>query len=146
MLEQFKVPKQDQVRITESSLRTTVAAIFEKMGLTPDDAADGADVLVTADLSFISLCQVLKKLVEIARPGGRLLVMVKPQFELAPHDVGKGGVVRDPKKRDQAVARVRQTGQDLGMVCLGESESVLPGPKGNLERFLLFITPDELYL
>ena len=50
MLERFKVPKADQVRVPESSLRETVAAIFEKMGVTAGDSAIGADVLVTADL------------------------------------------------------------------------------------------------
>ena len=50
MLERFKVPKADAVRVPESSLRETVAAIFEKMGVTAGDSAIGADVLVTADL------------------------------------------------------------------------------------------------
>ena len=51
MLDQFKVPADDQVRVPEQSLRRTVTAIFEKMGETPEDAATGADVLVTTDLN-----------------------------------------------------------------------------------------------
>jgi L-2-hydroxycarboxylate dehydrogenase (NAD+) len=50
MLERFKVPKKDEVRIPQESLRRTVAAIFEKMGVSPEDAAEGADVLVMTDL------------------------------------------------------------------------------------------------
>ena len=50
MLERFKVPKKDQVRVPHNSLHHTVAAIFEKVGLSPEHAAEGADVLVTADL------------------------------------------------------------------------------------------------
>ena len=50
MLDRFKVPKSDEVRVPESSLRETVAAIFEKMGVAPDDAVLGADVLISTDL------------------------------------------------------------------------------------------------
>ena len=50
MLERFKVPHEDEVRVPESSLRETVAAIFEKMGVTPEDAAEAADVLTSTDL------------------------------------------------------------------------------------------------
>ncbi|MBI3327412.1 MAG: hypothetical protein HYZ81_12020, partial [Nitrospinae bacterium] len=50
ILERFKVPHADEIRVPEQSLRRTVTAIFEKMGLSPEDAAEGADVLVTTDL------------------------------------------------------------------------------------------------
>ena len=53
MLERFKVPLEDQVRVPHDSLRETVAAIFEKMGVVPEDAAEGADVLVTTDLRAV---------------------------------------------------------------------------------------------
>ncbi len=92
--------------------------------------------LVTADVSFISLRLVLPKLIELAKPGGRLLLMVKPQFELERKDV-RGGVVRDPVKREAAVRSVRNAAQALGLRLLGECDSVLAGPKGNVERFLL---------
>jgi 23S rRNA (cytidine1920-2'-O)/16S rRNA (cytidine1409-2'-O)-methyltransferase len=93
--------------------------------------------LVTADLSFISLRKVLEPLVALLRPGGRLLCLVKPQFELEREQVGKGGVVRDPELRALAAWRVRDAALALGLEVEGEAESVLPGPKGNLERFLL---------
>ena len=94
--------------------------------------------LVTADLSFIALRTVLPRLLELVRPGGRLLVLVKPQFELERADVGSGGVVRDPERREAAGQAVRAEGEKLGLRVLGEQESVLPGPKGNRERFVLF--------
>jgi 23S rRNA (cytidine1920-2'-O)/16S rRNA (cytidine1409-2'-O)-methyltransferase len=93
--------------------------------------------LVTADVSFISLRTVLPKLVELTRPGGRLLVLVKPQFELERKAAPKG-VVRDPELRARAVREVRQAGAALGLTPLGEAESPLAGPKGNREVFLLF--------
>lgn len=97
--------------------------------------------LVTADLSFISLRLVLPALVDLARPGGRLLLLVKPQFELERGAVGKGGVVRDPELRARAVREVREAAERAGLRVLGEAESVLPGPKGNREVFLLLEKP-----
>lgn len=93
--------------------------------------------LVTADVSFISLKLVLPRLRALVRPGGRLLVLVKPQFELERRAAPKG-VVRDPELRARAVREVREAAQALGLAPLGESESALAGPKGNREVFLLF--------
>ena len=93
--------------------------------------------LVTADVSFISLKVVLPRLRALVRPGGRLLVLVKPQFELERRAAPKG-VVRDPELRARAVREVREAAEALGLVALGESESALAGPKGNREVFLLF--------
>jgi 23S rRNA (cytidine1920-2'-O)/16S rRNA (cytidine1409-2'-O)-methyltransferase len=97
--------------------------------------------LVTADLSFISLAKVLHHLVSVCRPGGQLLLLVKPQFELGPSDVGKGGVVRDPEKRREAAQRVCDTALRQGLRVRGEVDSVLPGPKGNVERFVWLERP-----
>jgi 23S rRNA (cytidine1920-2'-O)/16S rRNA (cytidine1409-2'-O)-methyltransferase len=99
--------------------------------------------LLTADLSFISLRRVLPRLADLVRPRGRLLLLVKPQFELERRDVGSGGVVRDPAKRAEAARRVGEAAEQLGLRVLGEVESALPGPKGNRERFLLLLRPAE---
>jgi len=107
---------------------------IREFALGPDDPPFD---LVSADLSFIALRKVLEPLAALLRPGGRLLCLVKPQFELERAQVGKGGVVRDPELRARAVEGVRQAALALGLEVLGESDSVLPGPKGNLERFLL---------
>jgi len=107
---------------------------FRHFGLSPElEPVEFA----TADLSFISLTKVLHRLREWTVPGGQVLVMVKPQFELARHLVGSRGVVRDPELREQAVQNVRSSAAEQGLEPLSESDSVLPGPKGNLERFLL---------
>ncbi|MCP3984932.1 MAG: TlyA family RNA methyltransferase [bacterium] len=91
--------------------------------------------LVTIDVSFISSTYLLARLPELT-PGADVLVMVKPQFELEPHLVGKGGVVRDEALRAQAVARVREAAVELGYAVAGQAESRLAGPKGNREVFL----------
>jgi 23S rRNA (cytidine1920-2'-O)/16S rRNA (cytidine1409-2'-O)-methyltransferase len=97
--------------------------------------------LVTADLAFISLRRVLEPLIALVRPGGRLLCLVKPQFELGRDLVGKGGVVRDPALRARAAALVREAAVAAALEPLGEADSVLPGPRGNIERFLLLRRP-----
>jgi len=90
------------------------------------------------DVSFISLARVLPAVVALVRPGGTILALVKPQFEVGRARVGKGGVVRDPAARADAVAGVRRAAATLGLAVRGEAESVLPGPKGNREVFLRF--------
>ena len=117
----------------ESLERTNVRHFELAPGREPFD-------LVTADVSFISLRVVLPRLRELVRPGGRLLVLVKPQFELERKAAPKG-VVRDPELRARAVREVREAAEALGLATLGESESVLAGPKGNREVFLLFQRP-----
>lgn len=98
--------------------------------------------LAVVDVSFISLALVLPPVVAVLAPGGRIVALVKPQFEVGKGQVGKGGVVRDPVLRASAVTSVRTAAEALGLTVLGEAESVLPGPKGNQETFLLLQRTD----
>ena len=104
--------------------------------LTPSMLPWLADLLVM-DVSFIGARSILPALVPLCRPGGHLLIMVKPQFEAAREDVGPGGVVRDDAVRWQTVAQVEAMAQVLGCAVLGRAESELSGPSGNLEIFVL---------
>jgi len=97
----------------------------------PEDLC-GFDVL-TADLSFISLRLVLPGAVPRVRPGGLLVLLVKPQFECGRAAVGKGGVVRDESERRRAVSNVAESLRILGCEVLGDVESPIRGPAGNLE-------------
>jgi 23S rRNA (cytidine1920-2'-O)/16S rRNA (cytidine1409-2'-O)-methyltransferase len=97
-----------------------------------------APELTVIDVSFISLTKVLPAVFGVAAPGGDVLAMVKPQFELGPGRVGKGGVVRDPELRQEAVDAVAEFGRGLGAQVRGTAESGLPGPAGNLETFVWF--------
>jgi len=92
--------------------------------------------LAVVDVSFISLRLVLPAVMRLVRPGGTIVALVKPQFEVGPERVGSGGVVRDPALRAEAVAGVRAAAEALGLVVRGEADSVLAGPKGNREVFL----------
>jgi len=95
--------------------------------------------LATVDVSFISLAKVLPAVASCVEPGGSLVTLVKPQFEVGRSRVGKGGVVRDEAARADAVASVRGAAEALGLGVRGEAESVLPGPKGNREVFLWLV-------
>lgn len=91
---------------------------------------------VVADLSFISLRVVLAPLVSVARPTADFLLLVKPQFELARGEVGKGGVVRDPGLWRRALAGVARTASALSLEARGAAPAWPPGPAGNREFFL----------
>lgn len=92
--------------------------------------------VVVADLSFISLRLVLSALAGVTAPGGDLLLMVKPQFEVGRERVGRGGVVRDPDLRAEAVRSVAAAAGEVGLGVAGVTASPLPGPSGNVEYFL----------
>lgn len=104
--------------------------------LQPEQVGANFD-LVTVDVSFISLRLVLPALVPLVRPGGWLLCLVKPQFEAGRGEVGKRGVVKEEAVRRQAIERVADFAQRLGLTLQGRCPSPLPGPAGNLEEFLL---------
>ncbi len=97
--------------------------------------------LVTVDVSFIGLAALLPALTTIVTDTGRILAMVKPQFEAGRGEVEPGGVVRDAAIRRRVVDEVAEVGRSLGWRVEGESESTLPGPKGNIEVFLLLAPP-----
>lgn len=92
--------------------------------------------LVVADLSFISLRLVLAPLVMVSEPDADLVPMVKPQFEVGRERLGRGGVVRDPSVRSDAVRDVAAAAAELQLGVLGVCASRLPGPQGNVEYFL----------
>ncbi|HET9179775.1 MAG TPA: TlyA family RNA methyltransferase [Terriglobia bacterium] len=100
--------------------------------------------LVTMDVSFISSTLILPVLAPLLEQGAELLVLVKPQFEVGPDQVGKGGVVRDPELHEEAVLKVAQKTADLGFKEMGRVESVLPGAAGNREFFLHAIWPKNV--
>ena len=92
--------------------------------------------LVTMDVSFISSTLILPALPPLLEKGADLLLLVKPQFEVGPGQVGKGGVVRDPRLHEEAVARVARKVAELGFIEIGRVESALLGASGNREFFL----------
>jgi len=108
--------------------------------LAPGDLPEPAD-LVVIDVSFISATKILPGAVACCKPGGELLILIKPQFELERAYVGKGGIVRDAKLHERAIASVRRAAESLGLTGLQVSPSRLPGAEGNQEYFLHAVKP-----
>jgi 23S rRNA (cytidine1920-2'-O)/16S rRNA (cytidine1409-2'-O)-methyltransferase len=92
--------------------------------------------LVVGDLSFISLTLVLPALLPLLKKGGALLMLVKPQFELQPSDIGKGGLVKDEASYVQVEARLRETCAALNLEVLGYWPSAIAGGDGNQEFWI----------
>jgi 23S rRNA (cytidine1920-2'-O)/16S rRNA (cytidine1409-2'-O)-methyltransferase len=118
-----------------SDPRVVVMERTNARALAPGDLAERPDLAVL-DVSFISLTLVLPPVVATLAPAATLVALVKPQFEVGRARVGKGGVVRDPAARADAVAGVRAAAAALGLAVQGQVDSALPGPKGNREVFL----------
>jgi 23S rRNA (cytidine1920-2'-O)/16S rRNA (cytidine1409-2'-O)-methyltransferase len=100
------------------------------------DLTGGPVDVVVGDLSFISLELVLDALVSVTAPDGDHALMVKPQFEVGRGRVGKGGVVREPELREEAVQSVAAASARRGWGARAVAVSPLPGPSGNVEFFL----------
>ena len=99
------------------------------------NAAHGFD-LVVGDVSFISLTLVLPSLLPLLKKGGALLMLVKPQFELQPGDIGKGGLVKDQASYVQVEARLREACAVLNLNVLGYWPSAIAGGDGNQEFWI----------
>jgi 23S rRNA (cytidine1920-2'-O)/16S rRNA (cytidine1409-2'-O)-methyltransferase len=108
--------------------------------LTPE-LIGGTAGLTVADLSFISLTLVVEPLAECTAPGGHLLLMVKPQFEVGRERLAKTGVVSAEAERRRAVEGVARAAVAVGLVLRGLAESPLPGQDGNVEYFLWLTRP-----
>jgi 23S rRNA (cytidine1920-2'-O)/16S rRNA (cytidine1409-2'-O)-methyltransferase len=115
--------------------RVSVIERFNARTLAPADLPFEPG-LVTADVSFISLERLLAPIAESGARELDLLALVKPQFELGPERVGKGGVVRDAGDRRDALRAVAVAATAAGLVVRGFAPSGLPGPKGNRETFI----------
>lgn len=93
--------------------------------------------LVVADLSFISVTKVLPAIGRVLQPGGEALILVKPQFEVGPERVGRGGLVKDEDDRQLAIRLAREAAEALGFAVHGGMDSPVAGARaGNVEHFL----------
>lgn len=97
--------------------------------------------LAVIDASFISLSKVLPATVNLLKPGGRIIALIKPQFEVGKGEVGKGGIVRDPAAHERVIDAVRQAAREMGLVAAGLCESPITGADGNREFLILLELP-----
>lgn len=100
--------------------------------LTEAHVPEPVDIIV-CDASFIGLAKVLERPLSFARPGARLLALIKPQFEAGREEVGKGGVVRDPAVHQRVCDQVVAWLTDSGWQVAGVTQSPITGPEGNIE-------------
>jgi 23S rRNA (cytidine1920-2'-O)/16S rRNA (cytidine1409-2'-O)-methyltransferase len=115
--------------------RVTVIERVNARAVSPDQLPYRPD-LITLDVSFISLTKVLPAVLACADAAFDCLAMVKPQFEVGRERIGKGGVVRDPELRREAVLSVADCARGLGATVMGAAPSSLEGPSGNRETFV----------
>lgn len=112
--------------------------VIERVNIREMDAAlvpEKIDIVVI-DVSFISLEKVIPSLMRFLCPGGELVALIKPQFEVGKGQIGKGGIVRDEAARDEAVQRVRKFVQERGFDVKGIILSPITGQDGNVEYLL----------
>lgn len=105
--------------------------------LQPDDFNARFD-LVVMDVSFISATKIMPAIVPLLQEAGRLITLIKPQFEVGRGEVGKGGIVRDPEKHARVIAEVNHAAQDLGLQLKKVIESPIRGADGNVEFLALY--------
>ncbi len=102
------------------------------------DSIDG----VVCDASFIGLQTVLPAAMKLAAPGAFLIALIKPQFEVARHEVGEGGVVRDPELHRAVIEKIQNwIHDDAGWHVQGVHESPIKGPEGNIEFLIGALKP-----
>jgi len=125
-------------QLHETLRRDARVVAIEKLNareVTREQVGDDFD-LVVGDLSFISLTLVMPALVPLLASSGDLLMLVKPQFELQPSQIGKGGVGADPSHYDIVEARIRECCASLGLQVRGWFASAIAGGDGNREFFI----------
>ena len=105
--------------------------------LRPEDFDEFFDLTVM-DVSFISATKVLPAIVPLLKATGRLVVLIKPQFEVGRGEVGKGGIVTDPAQHSRVIDEVNSATNELGLHAVGVIESPVRGADGNIEFLALY--------
>ena len=105
--------------------------------LQPDDF-DTAFDLAVMDVSFISVTKILPAIVPLLTGNGRIVVLIKPQFEVGRGEVGKGGIVRDTEKHERVVTEVNSFAESIGLTVKGIIDSPILGAEGNKEFLALY--------
>lgn len=105
--------------------------------LKPEDFAEKFDLIVI-DVSFISVTKILPAIVPLLKDAGRIIVLIKPQFEVGRGEVGAGGIVREAEKHERVVAAANQFAETRGLKNLKTIDSPILGADGNREFLVLY--------
>lgn len=109
----------------------------------PEDFTEGLPDFATIDVSFISLSLILPVLKTILIPGGDVMALVKPQFEAGRENVGKKGIVRDPKVHLDVLEETAKMATKIGFIVKNASYSPITGGEGNIEFLFHLVNPKE---
>nr|WP_106779802.1 TlyA family RNA methyltransferase [Lysinibacillus timonensis] len=107
----------------------------------PEDFIEGLPNFATIDVSFISLSLILPVLKTILLPGGDVMALVKPQFEAGKENVGKKGIVKDPKIHLEVLEHIAKISNDIGFIVKDASFSPITGGEGNIEFLFHIVNP-----
>ena len=91
------------------------------------------------DVSFISLTKILKNCLSFLTKKGKILALVKPQFEAGKANIGKGGLVRDEKTHEEVIQSVKQYSEEIGLTMIGVIASPIEGKKSGNKEFLIYL-------
>lgn len=94
--------------------------------------------LAVMDVSFISVTKIIPAIISLLKPTGKLVVLIKPQFEVGRGEVGKGGIVRESEKHERVVAEINEFAAGLGLKLGGVIDSPILGAEGNKEFLALY--------
>jgi len=122
--------------------RVTIKEKLNARYIKPDDIGEPVDIVVI-DVSFISLTMIIPPALALLKPVGVLVALIKPQFEVGKGEVGKGGIVRDEAKRMEAVDKIREFVESLGLGILGVIPSPIEGAEGNKEFLIAAVKAGE---
>ena len=100
-----------------------------------DPVPDPIDI-ATIDVSFISLLKVIPNVLDFLIPNGKIIALIKPQFETGRENVGKGGVVKDENRQLEVIERIKTESEKMGLEVKGVTKSPIKGAKGNVEYFI----------
>lgn len=109
---------------------------FNARYLKPEDIGGEPVGIAVIDVSFISLTKIIPPAAGVLAPGGALIALIKPQFEVGKGEVGKGGIVRDESKRREVVDKITAFVSGLGLDVKGVVESPITGADGNVEYLI----------
>ena len=94
--------------------------------------------LIVMDVSFISAAKIIPVLPALLKENGRIIILIKPQFEVEKDEVEKGGIVSDPKKHERVISAINSFAETCGLTVMGVIESPILGAEGNKEFLALY--------
>ena len=121
--------------------RTEVRENLNARHLEPQDFPEKFDLIVM-DVSFISATKIIPALVSLLKPIGKIIVLIKPQFEVGRNEVETGGIVRDKEKHSRVIAEVNAFAESCGLNVIGVIDSPITGADGNREFLALYKLSD----